>query len=449
MPRFPPLRLPDSMDPDRGFVSRIAAAADKDRSAPVMVVSGPGCRCCAAYFGIVGVRKIGTDERRARLGRRHHLAPEAHNADPVVIARSIVAYHATDPASVYLSAAARSGLADPVSLDRALYVERTLVRMLGMRRTMFVVPTELMVVVHTSCTAAIAVTERRRTLQMISDGGFTDDPEGWLARVEDATVRALRARGEATTRELGDDVPELRAQVVLARGKKYESTATMAPRVLFQLSAQGQVVRGRPVKSWVSNYRWTLAESWLAGRPELEEDAGPDADLRLAGAWLAAFGPGTVADLKWWTGWTVSRARRAFHGLDAEEVNLDGAAGYVLPDDTEPVAEPEPWTAFLPSLDPAVMGWAMPGRDWYLGERCRPALYDRNGNIGPTVWWGGRVVGGWAQRTDGSIAYRLLEDVGAEGRLAVAHLAGRIQDWLDDVRITPRFRTPLERELSA
>ena len=77
------------------------------------------------------------------------------------------------------------------------------------------------------------------------------------------------------------------------------------------------------------------------------------------------------------------------------------------------------------------------------------SLFDRNGNAGPTVWWGGRVVGGWAQRTSGEIVHRLLEDVGAEADAAVAAEAASLGDWLGDVRITPRFRTPLERELVA
>lgn len=368
--------------------------------------------------------------------------------DPVAIARSIVAYHATDPASVYLAAAARSRLADPALLDRALYDDRSLVRMLGMRRTMFVVPVEMMPVVQRACTDSIAVTERRRTLQMISDGGLADDADSWLAKVEGATVRALHGRGEATTRELGDDVPELRAQVVLAPGKKYEVTATIAPRVLFQLSAEGVAVRGRPVKSWVSNYRWTLTETWLPG--ERADMAAPDAEAALTRAWLAAFGPGTLADLKWWTGWTLGRSRRALADIGAVEVDLDGGVtGYVLPDDVDPVAAPEPWPALLPSLDPAVMGWAMAGRDWYIGENCRDALYDRSGNIGPTVWWGGRVVGGWAQRADGTLTLRLLDDIGSEAERAVEALAAQTQAWLGDVRVTPRFRTPLERELSA
>jgi len=123
--------------------------------------------------------------------------------------------------------------------------------------------------------------------------------------------------------------------------------------------------------------------------------------------------------------------------------------GYVLPDDLDPVAEPERWAAFLPSLDPAVMGWAMPGRDWYLDGPAKQQLYDRSGNIGPTVWWDGRVVGGWAQRADGTIAHRLFEDIGTDGTQMVADTAGKLEAWLGDIRVKPRFPTPIDKELSA
>ena len=93
------------------------------------------------------------------------------------------------------------------------------------------------------------------------------------------------------------------------------------------------------------------------------------------------------------------------------------------------------------------MGWR--DRAWYVGEHA-PALFDRSGNIGPTAWWDGRIVGGWAQRKDGEIAVRLLEDAGAEAAAALAAEARRLSEWIGDpkVRITPRFRTPLERELA-
>jgi hypothetical protein len=201
------------------------------------------------------------------------------------------------------------------------------------------------------------------------------------------------------------------------------------------------------VKSWTSANRWAVTEQWL---PDVLLDI-PEADAvaQLARFWLQAFGPGTADDLKWWAGWTVRRTREALAAVDAAEVELDGGVtGYVLPDDVDPVEEPEPWAAFLPSLDPAVMGWAMPGRDWYLGGEARDVLYDRSGNIGPSVWWGGRIVGGWAQRDDGTIAFRLFDDIGSDGTSAVGDVAGRLEAWLADVRVKPRFPTPIDKELS-
>ena len=162
--------------------------------------------------------------------------------------------------------------------------------------------------------------------------------------------------------------------------------------------------------------------------------------------WLRRFGPATVDDLKWWTGWTMGQTRKALAEVGPVEVDLSGMPGIVLPDDLDPVREVEPWTALLPALDPTPMGWS--GRDWYLGQHAA-LLFDRSGNIGPTIWCDGRIVGGWAQRKDGSIAYRLLEDIGADAVSSVAEAAERLATTVGPVRITPRFRTPLERDLSA
>ena len=50
-------------------------------------------------------------------------------------------------------------------------------------------------------------------------------------------------------------------------------------------------------------------------------------------------------------------------------------------------------------------------------------------------------MGAAAQQGD---HHRLLEDVGVDAEAAVAAEAERLGAWLGDVRITPRFRTPLE-----
>jgi len=390
------------------------------------------------------VRRIGLQERRARLGTRHHLARETVGADVVEVTRSLVALHATDPSSVYLAARTRTSEDAVVAVERALYDDRSLVRMLGMRRTMFVVPVELAPVVQAGCTRAIAATERRRLVQQLEAAGIAADGARWLEEVEHSTLAALRARGEATAAELAAAEPRLREQMVLAPGKPYSTSAAVTTRVVSQLAADGLIVRGRPRGSWTSSqYRWAPVESWLpGGLPELPAEA---ARAELARRWLSAFGPGTAADLKWWTGWPAGQVSRALAAVGPVEVELDGTTTLLLADDLEPVPAPAPWVALLPALDPTLMGWS--GREWYLGDHG-PALFDRSGNPGPTVWCDGRIVGGWAQRKDGQVVVRLLEDIGTGATAAVREEAGRLTAWLGDVRVTPRFRTPLERELT-
>ncbi len=389
------------------------------------------------------MRSIGAGERRARLGVRHALAVPA--GDVVGAARAVVALHATDPASVVLSALARVPGAGVGAVQDALYADRSLVRLLGMRRTVFVVPRELAPVVQASSTRALLPGERRKVVAMVEQAGLAPDGAAWLRALEDETVAALRDRGEATAAQLSAAVAGLRAEGVVAPGTRNQATVRLSTRVLFLLAMDGRIVRGRPAGSWISSqYRWSCAEDWL-GAP-LDEPPAEVARAELVRRWLARFGPGTVEDLRWWTGWGLGDVRRAAAAAGAVAVDLDGAAGLVLPGDLDPVDAPAPWVALLPALDPTPMGWQQ--RDWYLGPHRAP-LFDRTGNIGPTVWSDGRVVGGWAQRGTGEVAVRLLEDVGAEAAAAVDAAAADLAARIGPVRVTPRFRTPLERELAA
>jgi Winged helix DNA-binding domain len=137
--------------------------------------------------------------------------------------------------------------------------------------------------------------------------------------------------------------------------------------------------------------------------------------------------------------------RRALADLDAVEVDLGGQTGYVLPDDLEPTQPLDPWSALLPPLDPTTMGWFE--RDWYLGPH-RPRLFDTNGNAGPTVWWDGRIVGGWRQTDAGEVVLQMLEDVGSDGLRALEHEAARLTEWFAGTKVLPRFPSPLSREIA-
>jgi hypothetical protein len=370
------------------------------------------------------------------------LYPAARVGSVVEAARGVVCLHATDPSTVYLSVWARMNDPTIEAVDRALYEDRVLVRMLAMRRTMFVVPLEDAPILHAAASLAIAHGERKRNEQLVRLLGV-DDPDAWIQEAEAATLAALGRRGEATAQELAADVPPLQQKVRVNVGKPYEGNIGMSSRILLLLALEGKVVRGRPRGTWISSqYRWATMTGWL-GRafPELPAE---EAQAEVVRRWLSRFGPGTEADIRWWTGWTARAVRSALATVGAVEVDLDGQVGFVLPDDLEPTPAPEPWVALLPSLDPTTMGWQI--RDWYLGGH-KDALFDTSGNAGPTIWVDGRIVGGWAMRPDGEVVTKLLEDVGREASRSVDAEAGRLTEWLQAVRVVPRFPTPMHKEL--
>ena len=272
------------------------------------------------------MRTFSSDERRARLARRHFLAPGLRADDPVQLAGGMVGLHATDPATVYLAARARlRGSAGP-ELDGSLYEERTLLRIIGMRRTLFVFPLELAAVVQAACTESIAAAQRKRYAKLIEEGGIAKDGRRWLVRAEAATLKALQARGEAFATELSSDVPQLRRKVHYGEGKTWAGSTSMTTWVLFLLAAEGKIVRGRPRGKWTSSqWSWAPVEAWLnepLARLEPEE-----ARAELASRWLKAFGPAGLHDLKWWTGWTLTQARAALAAIAAVEVDLEGMTG--------------------------------------------------------------------------------------------------------------------------
>ena len=567
-----------------------------------------------------GRRYISVAERRARLAVRHHLGAPA--ADVTAVAGSLVGLHSSDPVTVYLAARARLQGFAVADLEQALYEARSLVRVLGMRRTLFVLPRALAPMVNAACTRALAPAERQRLCRLLREQGIAAAAERWLADVEARVLAALADQGQATAKELTAAVPELALKLSFGEGRSWAGTVGISTRTLFLLATEARIIRARPRGSWISSqYRWAPAAAWLG--EELARADPEAARAALLQHWLAAFGPGTLTDISWWTGWPVRQVRAALAAVGAVEVELDavtvapgsgppgagvpggampagaaresglpgagvpggatpaanapgsavpgagdprgaapaasapgsavpgsgdprgaapaanapgsavpgpgdprgaapaavapgsgvpagvsgGAApaavalgsgvpgeaapaatapgsagsgpgdsvggasagtpapegaglwgpvapdvgarvtGFVAAGDLAPAPAVGHWCALLPALDPTVMGWKE--RSWYLGAAAQRQLFDRNGNAGPTVWADGRVVGGWAQRRDGTVAVELLEPVDAAMRERIDAEAANLSEWLDGTVVTPRFRTPLEKRLAS
>ena len=389
---------------------------------------------------MAATRRFTVAERRSRIGRRHALARTDRAANVVEAARRVVCLHATDPATIFLSAQARVPGMNVADLERALYVDRALVKHLAMRRTLFVFPRERLADAQAGASDRVAAVERRRLADVVEKAGLHRNGTRWLQKASSAVIAALSDGRERTFTELRGEVPLLDGAIAYGEGKTWGGQVPIGPRVLTVLSAEGAVVRATNAGAWTaSRPRWTTMAAWL-GAP-LEPRSEAEGTAALVEAWLRAFGPGTEADVAWWLGSTLTAVRRALVTLKAAPVDLDGRPGYVLPDDLDDAGPVTPWIALLPPLDPTPMGWKE--RDWYLGPH-KGHVFDRNGNAGATIWCDGRIVGGW--RLQGAdVEVQLLEDVGRAARRAIDAEAARLTGWLAGVKVQPRFPSPLCR----
>ena len=376
--------------------------------------------------------RIDVDERRARLGERHLLLPRTRTDDLPQLADDLVALHSSDPVTVFLSAMTRMIHPSIEAVEKALYVDRSLIRHHGMRRTLWVATPPVVRLMHAAATRDLLATERRRTGQLLARSGV-DDPARWLAEAEKLVLTDLREHGPSTAREIGQRSEALRQRLHLAPGKAYAAVQSAHTRVLYILGFDGKMLRGQP-SNWINGaYRYVDAESWLPGG--LGDLDPRQAAGELADRWLQRFGPATTADLQWWMGWTMKRTRQALVDCGAVEVELDGAAGWLAADDP-PVGPTEPWVAVLPGLDPTIMGWKQ--RDWYLPSTSKE-VFDSAGNGGPSLWVDGRVVGAWAQAKDGIIHTHYFERVASARRREIDKRHDQLKSWVGDTRFTVRF----------
>lgn len=386
------------------------------------------------------MESFGTHQRRWRLARRHLLArPGDTTAAVAAITDDLVALHSSDPVSVYLSLAARAPSLSVGAIDSALYEDRSVLRHHAMRRTLWITSPEMAPVVHAACTRKIAAAERRRLVKAL------DGDEAWLADAMDEVVDLLSIHGPMFAREVGERRPHLRRELRFGTGTRHAASVAGHTRVLLQAGFEGRIVRARPAGSWTgSQYRWTATGRWT---PVDFDHLGVDeAAASLVAAWLRRFGPGTTDDVVWWTGITKTAVRRALDAIEAVPVRLDGGRdGWLAPDDDAVEEDPGPWVALLPGLDPTAMGWKE--RAWYLADDVAARVIDRSGNIGPTVWADGEIVGGWGQRADGRIATERQRPLDRVHQRLLDEEIDRLTAFVGDTRFRVRFPSPNQADL--
>ncbi len=264
-------------------------------------------------------------------------------------------------------------------LDNELYVKRTLGKIRCVRTTVHVLPRETIPI-------AFAATK----------GMVEPNSEDFLR----FTAASLERQYEDTSREI---LRILKGEgMSTALIKKRLGTGLNISLVVNLMCDRGLLVRGRSDKGWKSNtHTYYVFSDYFPG---LDLGAVDPARARetTVRQYLAGYGPVTVKDISWWSGFTITEVRRILGGLAHETARIDipdleGDIRHAGCRQRRPGALParrpaggEP-AAGAGSVPPGLQGAA--SATWT--RATTDLVFDRSGNSTSTILVDGRVAGVW------------------------------------------------------
>ncbi len=312
-----------------------------------------------------------------RILARHHLHTPWEPASIESLAGDLVGLTTADPATPYLTLAARLPGFDAASLDRALDERRSLVRIRCMRGMLYAVRRDLVPIVHAASERQVV----RYARDFVRSRGI--DP----AAYEQLAARVLEATADRplTTAELRE---RLRPHVDLAAVVTLMCAETLLARCGPRDGRFGRAQTFAPFSQ--------VYPDIVLGR--VSED---DARAQLLRAYVRGYGPVSARDAAWWTGMDLKRVRRAFDALEDEltEIVIAGHEGTWLMhaadvEELERAASPtSPTVALLPALDPLILSYT--DRSRFVFDAARPFVFDAARHVAPVVLVDGRVAGVW------------------------------------------------------
>ena len=284
----------------------------------------------------------------------------------------------------YLGYAARVDGFTVADLDAELYERRSHVRLRCMRGSSYVVPVELAGTV-TAGTADVAASAYDRILRNLG--------------VDAAQYSSLAGRVVAA---MAGREPMTKAQIRSALGSHAPETQVLS-YIVAALARENRLVRATVRGGWRSDsYAYAIWEDWV-GRPLAAVDPHA-ARVDLGRMYLRAYGPATVADLRWWTGWKVAQANAVVENLSDEvvTVDVDGIPMLLLGDEWDALlgaaVDQGRGVRLLPVWDSLLMGWE--DRTRFVTESQRPLIYDKAGNGTSVLLVDGRAEGIWELDVD-------------------------------------------------
>jgi len=290
---------------------------------------------------------------------------------PEQVVKGLGAVQAQDFAQAVWGVGLRTASAGLPDIELAI-AERKIVLTWPMRGTIFMVPAEDVLWMLKLTAPRLQTHDKRRQAELGLD-------EEMLKRCRSVIERALQ-----------DGIPVARPDLMAVLEEDGISTNNgVGNYILGYLSRNGMLCFG-PREG--KQQTFVLLEAWVG---QLKELTTEEALAELALRYFTGHGPATVQDFAWWTGLSLSDAKRGVADASnvLQKIKIDNAVYWMSASLPEKRQE-QPSVHLLPGFD-----------EYYLGYKARDAVIEpehdpkiapyRNGVFQPMIVVDGRIAGVW------------------------------------------------------
>jgi len=332
---------------------------------------------------------------------RHHLVKRAPAGDLARVAGDMAGVQAQLMSAAQISLWARTRGLRPEDIERALWEDRTLVKIWCMRGTVHLVPAEDHAMFVRGCTKRTA-----RALDWMARAGI---PAGPVDRLLEAVRQALdRPR---TRKELAVHVSEsLGIKLHAKGGRGWGGPADAAGfevgdrtlsvgGILFLACMRGIACSG-PDRG--NEATFVRPDVWLPHWRDMPQEEAEEGLLRR---YLRAFAPASVQDFALWTYMTIGGAREIFERLGSElaSVSVGGRTAWALRADGSALRRAKierPSVRLLPYFDAFLLGHKE--KTHLVDAAHYKRVYRAQGWLSPVVLVDGRAAGVWSHERKGA-----------------------------------------------
>ncbi|MFX0001983.1 MAG: winged helix DNA-binding domain-containing protein [Candidatus Hodarchaeota archaeon] len=327
--------------------------------------------------------------------QKHHLTDNSKIDDILKITDDSCGLHSTGLTTSYLSLFIRTKNFKKADLERELYVNRTLGRIRGMRRTLFIQTREMIPIIYA---ATFKLSEKNFEKYMEFHKISLSD----YREISELIMNALKEK-------------ELSASEI----RKELNSNLNIPAIIHLMCDYGLLIRGQPIKNWKDRRnKYALFKDYFPNI-NLTVENEKQAIAILVEKYLKAYGPASENDLSWWTGLTKTEIREGLNKIEPaiNRVKISHLKGtfLIFKSDIDILRNlnnvDKSSLSLLPELDPYPMGYKY--RDRYINANNYNKIFDRSGNIAATIFLDGIAIGVWdtEQKPEPIVKYHLLHSI--------------------------------------